>query len=170
MKSLNLDDNRLMDKLWYLRRPVQYLLDVAVLIGAFVLAYLPTVNVQLGDYYLDTMLKQLPFVIFVEFSALFLCGAYSIIWRYISIEDLKVFLRAAIVSGIVLIALRFLLIYSDFRLWQIPISVILINLVLGFGGILSLRVIRRFGYELQDKNRVVKRRRGLDRTPTLIIG
>ena len=170
MKSLNLDDNRLMDKLWYLRRPVQYLLDVAVLIGAFVLAYLPTVNVQLGDYYLDTMLKQLPFVIFVEFSALFLCGAYSIIWRYISIEDLKVFLRAAIVSGIILIALRFLLIYSDFRLWQIPISVILINLVLGFGGILSLRVIRRFGYELQDKNRVVKRRRGLDMTPTLIIG
>jgi len=159
-----------MDTVWFLRRPAQYLLDVTVLSAAFVLAYLPAINVQLGDYYLDTMLRQLPFVIFVQFSALFLCGAYSIIWRYISIEDLKVFLRAAVVSGIILVALRFLLIYTDFRLWQIPLSVILIDLVLGFGGILGLRVIRRSLYDLQDKNRVVKRRRGMESAPTLIIG
>jgi FlaA1/EpsC-like NDP-sugar epimerase len=170
MKGFDLDNNRLMDTFWFLRRPAQYLLDVAVLSAAFLLAYLPAINVQLGDYYLDTTLKQLPFVIFIQFSALFLCGAYSIIWRYISIEDLKVFLRAATISGIILIALRFLLIYSDFRLWQIPISVILIDLVLGFGGILAIRVLRRIGYEFQDKNRVVRRRRSLERAPALIVG
>jgi FlaA1/EpsC-like NDP-sugar epimerase len=170
MKGPNLDDNQLMDTVWFLRRPAQYLLDVAVLSAAFILAYLPAVNVQLGDYYLDTMLRQLPFVIFVQFSALFLCGAYSIIWRYISIEDIKVFLRAALISGIILVALRFLLIYTDFRLWQIPISVILIDLVLGFGGLLALRVVRRSLYDLQDKNRVVRRRRGVESAQTLIIG
>jgi FlaA1/EpsC-like NDP-sugar epimerase len=99
-----------------------------------------------------------------------LSGAYSIIWRYISIEDLKVFLRAAIISGIILVALRFLLIYSNFRLWQIPISVILIDLVLGFGGILALRVLRRFSYELGEKNRVVGKRRRVELSPALIIG
>lgn len=170
MKGLNLNSDRRTDKFWYLRRPGQYLSDVAILSGALLLAYLPTINVQLNQYALDSVLSQLPFVIFVQFSALFLCGAYSIIWRYISIEDLKVFLRAAVISGIVLVALRFLLSYSSFRLWQIPLSVIFIDLVLGFGGILALRVARRFVYELKDKNRIVIGRRKLERTPTLIIG
>jgi FlaA1/EpsC-like NDP-sugar epimerase len=164
------DDSTMIDTIWFLRRPVQFVLDVVILSAAFLLAYLPSINVQLGEYYRDTTLTQLPFVIFIQFSALFLCGAYSIIWRYISIEDLKVFLRAATISGIILFALRFLLIYSDFRLWQIPISVILIDLVLGFGGILALRVLRRFSYELNEKNRVITRRRSHERYPTLIIG
>ena len=158
------------DRFWYFRRPTQFLLDIIILTAAFSLAYMPAINVQLGKYYIDLCLTQLPFVIFVEFSALFLAGAYSIIWRYISIEDLKVFLRAAIISGIILTTLRFLLSYTDFRLWQIPISVILINLVLGFGGILSVRVLRRFVYELNEKNRVFPRSKRIDPSPTLIIG
>ena len=170
MSGPNLDENAVIENFWFLRRPAQFLLDVIILTVAFLLAYLPAINVQLGEYYRDTTLTQLPFVIFIEFSALFLSGAYSIIWRYISIEDLKVFLRAAVISGIILIALRFLLIYSDFRLWQIPISVILIDLVLGFGGILSLRVLRRFFYELSEKNRVIAKRRRGEMSPALIIG
>jgi len=165
-----LDENGVIENFWFLRRPAQFFLDVVILSGAFLLAYVPAINVQLGEYYLDTTLTQLPFVIFIQFSALFLSGAYSIIWRYISIEDLKVFLRAAVISGIILIALRFLLIYSNFRLWQIPISVILIDLVLGFGGILALRVLRRFSYELGEKNRVVAKRRRFELSPALIIG
>jgi FlaA1/EpsC-like NDP-sugar epimerase len=170
MNKPHLDENAVIENFWFLRRPAQFLLDVVILTVAFLLAYLPSINVQLGEYYRDTTLTQLPFVIFIEFAALFLSGAYSIIWRYISIEDLKVFLRAALVSGIILIALRFLLIYSNFRLWQIPISVILIDLVLGFGGILALRVLRRFFYELNEKNRVVTKRRRGEMSPTLIIG
>jgi FlaA1/EpsC-like NDP-sugar epimerase len=169
MKDLNLQNSQ-SDRFWYFRRPGQYLSDVAILSGALLLAYLPTINIQLSEYSLDPILPQLPFVIFVQFSALFLCGAYSIIWRYISIEDLKVFLRAAIISGAILVALRFLLSYSTFRLWQIPLSVIFIDLVLGFGGILALRVARRFVYELKDKNRIVIGRRKIERKPTLIIG
>src|SRR5262245_22574334 len=164
------EDNQTLEYLWFLRRPAQFLIDIVILTAAFLLAYLPAINIQLGEYYRDTTLSQLPFVILVEFSALFLSGAYSIIWRYISIEDLKVFLRAATISGIILIALRFLLIYSNFRLWQIPISVILIDLVLGFGGILAVRVLRRFSYELSEKNRVFPKRRRLDPSPALIIG
>jgi FlaA1/EpsC-like NDP-sugar epimerase len=159
MNDPKLDESPVIENIWFLRRPAQFLLDVIILSGAFLLAYLPAINIQLGDFYSQTTLSQLPFVIFIEFSALFLCGAYSIIWRYISIEDLKVFIRAATISGIILVALRFLLIYTAFRLWQIPISVILIDLVLGFGGILGLRVLRRFGYEFNERNRVYVKRR-----------
>jgi len=56
------EHNQLTDRLWFLRRPTQFMADVAVLCGAFFVAYLPAVNVQLGDFYLDVVMRQLPFV------------------------------------------------------------------------------------------------------------
>jgi FlaA1/EpsC-like NDP-sugar epimerase len=84
------------------------------LCGAFVVAYLPAVNIQLGEFYGDVLLRQLPFVVLVQFSSLFVVGAYSILWRYVSIEDLKVFVKASAISGSILLAFRFLLSFTDF--------------------------------------------------------
>ena len=164
------DQKTLSEQLWFLRRPTQFLLDIAVLSVAFFLAYLPAINVQLADLYLDIALRQLPFVVLVQFSALFLVGAYSILWRYVSIEDLKVFLTAAFLSGAILITLRFLLIFTDFNLWQVPISVIMIDTVLGFGALLGLRVLRRFFYEIGDKNRSFGIKRRVKRKAALLVG
>lgn len=161
---------QLADRIWFLRRPVQFLADLAVLCGAFFVAYLPAVNVQLGDFYVDVLLRQLPFVVLVQFSSLFLVGAYSILWRYVSIEDLKVFLKAALISGAVLAAFRFLLIFTDFDHWQVPISVILIDTVLAFGSLLGIRVLRRFFYEFGEKNKVFVGRHRVKRTPALLVG
>lgn len=143
---------------------------MAVLCGAFFLAYMPAINIQLGDFFFDQALSQIPFVVLVQFSAIFLVGAYSIIWRYISIQDLKVFLQAAFISGSILLALRFLLTLTSFRQWQVPISVILIDTVLAFGGLVTIRVVRRFFYELGDKRRFFSTRPKLKRRPTLIVG
>ncbi len=162
--------NQLTEQLWFLRRPVQFLADIAVLCVAFFLAYLPAINVRLVEFYLDTALRQLPFVILVQFSSLFLAGAYSILWRYVSIEDLKVFLKAAFISSVVLIALRFFLTFTDFNLWQVPISVILIDTGLGFGGMLALRVLRRFFYEIGEKNNVFSGKRRVKRKAALLVG
>ena len=158
------------ENLWFLRRPVQFLADVIVLCIAFFLAYLPAINIQMADYNYGTALNQVPFVVLVQLSALFVVGAYSIIWRYVSIEDIKVFLKAALISGSILLALRFLLMFSDFRVWQVPISVILIDTVLAFGGMLALRVTRRFIYELGDKKKPFDKRRRIKRQPALIVG
>jgi FlaA1/EpsC-like NDP-sugar epimerase len=158
------------DRLWFLRRPLQFLADVAVLSAAFMLAYLPAINIQLGEYHYYTALNQLPLVIFVQFSALFLSGAYSIIWRYVSIEDLRVFLRAAAISGGVLIGFRFALMFTQFNIWQVPISVIVIDTVLAFGGLLGLRVLRRFAYEFKDKRIIFGPVRRIKRRPALVVG
>ena len=83
------EHTQLTDRFWFLRRPTQFMADVAVLCGAFFVAYLPAVNVQLGEFYDEVVVRQLPFVVLVQFSSLFLVGAYSILWRYVSIEDLK---------------------------------------------------------------------------------
>lgn len=169
--SYSVDEKKtLSEQIWFLRRPAQFLLDITVLSVAFFLAYLPAINVQLGDFYLDIALRQLPFVILIQFSALFLVGTYSILWRYVSIEDLKLFLTAAFLSGAVLIILRFLLMFTDFNLWQVPISVIMIDTVLGFGGILALRVLRRFFYEIGDKNRSFGTKRRVKRKAALLVG
>lgn len=155
--------------MWFLRRPIQFLADVSILCAAFFAAYMPAINIQLGDFYFDRALSQLPFVVFLQFSSLYLFGAYTILWRYISIEDIKVFLKAAIVSCSALITLRIILEYTTFDLWQIPVSVILINSVLAFGGLLGLRVLRRFVYEIGDKN-IGGRRVKLKQKPALLIG
>lgn len=162
--------DRFKESLWFMRRPVQFLADVAVLCAAFFIAYLPAVNIQVAEFYYDTAIRQIPFVILIQFSALFLVGAYSLIWRYVSIKDIEVFLKAAAISCAVLIAFRFLLTFNDFNLWQIPVSVILIDTVLAFGGLLALRILRRFFYELSEKNRYVSGKRRLKRKPALIVG
>lgn len=164
------DETPITESLWFLRRPVQFLADIAVLTAAFLFAYLPAINIQLGDYYWQKALGQLPFVVLIQFSALFLVGAYSIIWRYVSIEDIKVFLKAAMISGSILLLLRFLLSVTDFDLWQVPISVILIDTTMAFGGLLALRVSRRFAYELSEKKRPFTGKKKPKRIPALIVG
>lgn len=115
-------------------------------------------------------LTQVFFVLFIEFSVLYLIGAYSIIWRYISISDVRIFAGAAAISAAILLGFRFLLGFTAFNLWQIPISVILIQTVLGFGGLMGIRVLRRILYEFNEKNSFVAPAVRLRRTPTLLIG
>lgn len=160
----------LSDRIWFLRRPTQFLLDIAVLTAAFFLAYLPAINIQVTGFYVDIAVRQLPLVIFIQFSTLFLFGAYSILWRYVSIGDLKVFVRAALASGLTLAALRFALSFTDFSIFQVPISVIMIDTVLGFGGLVGLRVLRRFFYEFGDKSRPFASSRRIKRKAALLVG
>lgn len=161
--------NQLVERLWFLRRPVQFLADIAILCGAFFLAYLLRLDFYLDAYYLDNALNQLPFVVFVQFASLFLVGAYSIIWRYVSFEDIKAFLKAALISGIILLLFRLVLSPEQFIRWQVPLSVILMDTGLAFAGLLALRILRRFVYEIGEKNSFQsgKRRR---RKSTLFVG
>lgn len=164
------NDEKMSEHFWFMRRPLQFFADVAVLCIAFFVAYLPAVNIQVGEFYLETALLQLPFVVLVQLSSLFLVGAYSLIWRYVSIEDIRVFLKAAAISCVILVLFRFLLIFTQFNLWQVPVSVILIDTVMAFGGLLALRILRRFFYELNEKNRTYTGRRRVKRKPTLLVG
>lgn len=141
-----------------------------VLCAAFILAYLPAINVQINVFFPEVALTQVFFVLFIEFSVLYLIGAYSIIWRYVSIGDIKIFAGAASISAAILLGFRFILGFTAFNLWQIPISVILIQTVLGFGGLLGIRVLRRILYEFNEKNTAASRLMRRKRTPTLLIG
>jgi FlaA1/EpsC-like NDP-sugar epimerase len=158
------------ERFWFLRRPVQFLADVAILSGTFFLAYLLRLNFELDEYYLNKSLTQLPFVVLVQFSALFLAGGYSIIWRYVSLQDIKVFIKAAAASGLLLLLLRLLLSPDRFNRWQVPLSVILMDTLLAFAGLLSVRIIRRFAYELGEKRTFQPGKKRVKRKSTLLVG
>lgn len=144
--------------------------DVAILAAAFFLAYLPAINIQVRDFYSQAAITQVSFVVFIQISSLFVFGAYSIIWRYISLRDIKHFLGAAALSSAILISLRFALADTAFSLWQVPISVIIIDAILGFGGLLAIRVSRRFVYEFQERNRTWTIKKRLKPASALLIG
>lgn len=156
--------------LWFLRRPMQFLADVTILCCAYFSAYLLRLDFQIDEYHFNNALNQLPFVVFIQFASLFLVGAYSIIWRYISLEDIKVFLKAAFISAVILVAFRLLFSPAQFVRWQVPSSIILLDTGLAFAGLLALRVLRRFVYELGEKRQFIGGKRRLKRKATLLVG
>ncbi len=158
------------ERFWFLRRPVQLALDVAVLCGAFFLAYLLRFDFEIGEYYFDNALNQLPFVVFVQFIALFLVGTYSIIWRYVSLDDIRAFLKAALISAVILVLIRLLVSNEQFARWQVPLSIILIDTGLAFAGLLTLRLLRRFAYEFGEKRTFQKGKRRFKPRSTLFVG
>ena len=164
------EENHVEHPIWFLRRPFQFIADFVVLCSSFFLAYLLRLDFNFSDYHLDNALNQLPMVVLVQFSVLFLVGAYSILWRYVSLEDIKVFLKGALISGSILLAFRLLLSPDIFIRWQVPLSVILMDTVLAFGGLLGLRVLRRFFYEFSEKQRFTLARKKFKRHATLFVG
>ncbi len=158
------------ERLWFLLRPIQVLADVAVLGGAFFLAYLLRFDFQINVYFFDNALNQLPFVVFIQFASLFLVGAYSIIWRYVSLDDIKAFLKAALISGVILILIRLLVSSEQFSRWQVPLSIILMDTGLAFAGLLTLRILRRFAYEISEKRTFQLGKRRLKPKTTLFVG
>ena len=136
----------------HLRREVQYLLDVLLLIGAFALAYLLRFDFQIPQEYLLYGLAQLPVVVLLQFFVLLFSGIYSFVWRYISMAELRPFLWASVVSTAPLLLLRFGL-PETLDMWRVPLSIIILDAVLAWGGLLSLRVLRRALYERFERSR-----------------
>ncbi len=164
------EKSRKNERFWFLLRPFQLLADVAVLSGAFFLAYLFRFDFDIPRYYFDNALDQIPFVVLVQFASLFVVGAYSIIWRYVGLEDIKAFLKAAVISAIVLVLFRLLLSPERFIRWQVPLTIILMDTFFAFAGLLGLRVLRRSFYEFGEKgNFQIGRRRRIPKS-TLIVG
>lgn len=170
MLGISPESNNAGERLWFLRRPVQFGADIAVLSMALLVAYLPSVNIRLDTFYFETAIVQLPLVVLIQFSALFLFGGYSIIWRYVSISDVAVFAKAAVASGLTLIVLRFSVAPLISESWQVPISVILIDTILAFGGLLGLRVLRRLLYDFGEKRNFKGTRPVTRKIPTLFVG
>jgi FlaA1/EpsC-like NDP-sugar epimerase len=152
-------------------RRLQFLLDISVFTGAFYVAYLLRFEFAIPEQVLQShLLYQLPLVIFVQFVTMSFTGVYNFIWRYISLRDLYAFVYAAIISSVLLLALRLGLPPEMFE-FRVPISVIFFDAVLAFAGVLGIRLLRRVLYERYERK--IRPGTGSDnqrKKPTLLVG
>ena len=149
-------------------RPLQFVLDLTVLTFAFVAAYLLRFEFVLAPEEFGKLMAQLPLVLLIQFIALFVCGVYSFIWRYVGLADLWAFLKAGLGAGAVLIMMRLALPESVFH-WRVPYSIILMDMVFAFAGVVALRVVRRVVFERFERDRTRNGSNGI-RKPVLLVG
>ncbi len=149
-------------------RWLQFALDLAVLAAALLTAYLLRFEFVLTPQNWDRLVAQVPLVLLVQLTAMLAFGAYSFIWRYVGLGELWAFLKASVVAGLVLVVIR-LFVPLALRLWQVPLSIIVMDTVFAFSGIVGLRVIRRTLYERYEKGLTEKGHNG-KKAPVLLVG
>lgn len=133
-------------------KQIHIVLDLLVLAASFVLAYLLRFDFAIPRSEVSDATQQLPYVLLFQFAALYLAGGYTLIWRYVGMSELRVFLRAAVASMLPVLILR-LMLPVGLQSWRVPISVILIDTMMAFGGVMGLRILRRAIYERYEKRR-----------------
>ena len=164
-------EQRLKPGVWWaqlLTRKTQFALDLLFLVAAFILAYLLRFDFDIPRDNALPMLKQLPYVVLIEFAALIMAGVYTFIWRYIGMAEIRSFVNAAYWSLLPILLLR-LGMPTTLHQWRVPLSIIFINTGLAFGGVLGLRVVRRALYERYEKQVKARTTNG-HRQSVLLIG
>ena len=143
-------------------------MDVVTLTIAFWFAYLLRFDFDIPSDNLRFAFRQFPYVVLVQFAALLIAGVYSFIWRYVGLSEIKAFVNAAYWSLLPILAVR-LITPNIYHPWRVPVSVICVNTVLAFGGVLGLRVLRRSLYERYERENRSARANG-KRQAVLLIG
>jgi len=85
----------------YKRRVFEVLLDVVLIALAYWSAYAIEFNEASESSAWRLFLRTLPVVVFVKLGAFLVVGVYRGIWRYTSLDDLMVFLKAVALGSIV---------------------------------------------------------------------
>src|SRR5436853_350718 len=142
----------------FLSRRVQFAMDLLVLVGAFLLAYLLRFEFEIPRDWMHPMMVQLPCVVLLQFVALHLAGVHSFVWRYVGISEVRPFFVATLSVFFILVLIRFGLPGSVVS-WRVPLSICVMDTMLTFGAVLGLRVMRRTTYELFETR---KRERAAD--------
>jgi hypothetical protein len=133
-----------------LGRRAQFGLDAVVLAGSFVLAYLLRFDFAPNRRNLLDLAAQTTPVVLVHLAALRLWRVQNVIWRYISLIDLKRFVMAITSAAVPLLAMR-LFLPLGLQGLKVPLSVIVINAMLAFMGLTGLRVFRRLVFESWER-------------------
>src|SRR5580765_1478489 len=138
-------------------------LDLTVLAGAFVFAFLIRYEGHVPIRMVEVMLWTLPWVAFLQYSLLAWQQVPRFSWAFVGIGT----------AAVVLLALRYLLgmfVETEPRLEyaMVPASVVVCDAALAMLGVAGIRCVRRL--QRQHRRTVEESRRGPRGTPTVLIG
>ena len=151
-----------------LKRQTQWALDILMLGGSFVLAYLLRFDFAVPAEESRNAVIQLLCVVAIQFAVLSLTGVYSFVWRYIGMAEVRTFLKAALLACLPVILAR-LMLPPGFEQFQVPLSITVMDTVFAFAGVLGLRVLRRAMFEAGRKNHPVAGSDG-EKKRVLLVG
>jgi FlaA1/EpsC-like NDP-sugar epimerase len=152
----------------YLTRGWQVVLDLGVLALAFVLAFLLRYEFMVPAVAQRQMVLSCPYVLLLQYAVLSLHGVPRFSWRYIGMREAQRMVLAMAVSAAVLTALRLGLAGTGHGSFAVvPLSVIAMDFVLGFVGLVGIRALRRVYGESQERK---QRLTGGHRERVLLIG
>lgn len=147
----------------------RFAIDAVVLIAAFLLAYKLRFDFVLPAHLWRDTLVQLPVVVGIELLALRIAGVGRFVWRYTGLAEARTFALAAVASVVPLLILR-LTLPGDLEVLHVPLSVIVINVALAFGGIFGMRVVRRAVFEQAETRRRLQTVGLNHKKPILLVG
>jgi len=148
----------------------QVLLDVGILAFSWIASYfIRFEGVPSGPYagYVNQMLILLPAVVLARILLFYVFSVYDIIWRYISIRDALIILKATAPLTIVLTALR-LFAPQNLASLRVPISIVFIEFLLVLLGTGAMRAMRRLVFEEKARERLSSKNGQQPRTVLLI--
>src|SRR5262245_36389858 len=127
-------------------------LDVAVLAGALYLAFLARFENEVPAHVWPMLFVCLPTVVLIQLASFLCFGVPRLAWRYVSLVEAKRIFFALAAASLGLVLMRVLSVELDGKVpWaayiRIPFGVILIDLALGFLGVLGTRVCIRLWTE-----------------------
>lgn len=152
-------------------RAAQRLVDLLVCALAFQFAYLLRFDFSIPASVSEQLNAQLPYVVVLQVVTLGLFGIQTFIWRYVGMAELKAFFGAALSSAGVLLAARLFLQDPTWSAtWRVPLSVIVLDTGLAYGGLVAVRILRRLLHERHRQSGVVPGGDAKARRPVMLIG
>jgi FlaA1/EpsC-like NDP-sugar epimerase len=156
-----------------LLRVSQFAIDVVVLSLAFLVAFLIRFDGSPPPAMLSRLLLAGPYVVALEYLVLVAVGVHRFSWRYIGLREATRILLSITLSSAVLVLARVLIgdvPHPSPRVQQaiLPFGVLAINFVLGYLGIVGVRVVRRMSGERAESER--RRLRDKPAVRTLLVG
>lgn len=131
-------------------RGLQFVIDVFVLCGSLVVAYLLRFDFFLSPQSQENLLTQLLFVVPIQIFFLRLYGVHNFIWRYTSTGDAKRIIMALSTAMLPLLILR-LALPTTADIFAVPISIILLDFCMASIGVMGARLLRREIYENRQR-------------------
>jgi UDP-GlcNAc:undecaprenyl-phosphate/decaprenyl-phosphate GlcNAc-1-phosphate transferase len=127
----------------YKRRIFEVLLDVILILLAYWCAYAVKVGTLSGSDAWKLFLRTLPVLVFVKMASFLVMGVYRGMWRYTSLDDLIVFLKATVLGSV----LSVLAVLFTFRFEGFSRAIFIIDGILMFlflaGSRMTFRLFRQ---------------------------
>lgn len=148
---------------------LRFIADPLVLAAAFIFSFLLRFEFAIPQKLWREAFLQMLAVVFFQYLVLHISGISKFIWRYISIAELKIFVKAIIFAALPFIIFRLvnLELLSEF---SVSLSIIIMDSIFAFGGLVGVRILRRSLYERYEKRQISANNLSSDRKRTFLIG